>query len=208
MAIQEDTNRGMKSMERKNSNNSSSSDNGEPNAINPNDVLCGRGGLTNSHVGNKRFRYIVAEYQQVYLNARKNEKKEIARTIVARIHGNGGRFLRRTADSGVWSEVTYKKATEKTSQALREGLDVRHKTVRPEKLIHLTESDDSNPRKRARLVEGLVMESPNLLGMSGGEVPDLKEEEQPSLMAPTFDYFLTFLPKSHSEAECKHVEQI
>jgi hypothetical protein len=36
----------------------------------------------------------------------------------------GGRFLRRTND-GLWTEVGNKKATEKTSQALREGLDVR-----------------------------------------------------------------------------------
>lgn len=33
-----------------------------------------------------------------------------------------------------WVEVSDKKATEKTSQALREGLDVRNHTVRPRKL--------------------------------------------------------------------------
>merc|ERR1712241_1331538 len=85
------------------------------NAITPNDVLCGRGGLTNSHVGNKTFRKVVDEYQQEYLKARKKEKKEIAKRIVSRIHENGGRFLKKSSSSSdsdnntsVWSEVIEK----------------------------------------------------------------------------------------------------
>ena len=42
--------------------------------INRNDVLCGRGGLTNSHVGNKHFRCVVAEYQLQYLRAKKMKR--------------------------------------------------------------------------------------------------------------------------------------
>jgi len=99
------------------------------------------------------------------LNARKKEKKEIAIIIVTRINDSGGRFLKRSADSSVWSEVTEKKAIEKTSQALREGLDVRHKKVRPEKLIDYNSTMDvTNPRKRTKLVEGLVMDSPKING--------------------------------------------
>merc|ERR1712195_181331 len=100
--------------------------------INPNDVLCGRGGLTNSHVGNQSFRCVVAEYQLEYLTARKSEKKGIAQKIVARIKENGGQFLQRSVNnSDNWSISSDKRAVEKTSQALREGLDVKHKTVRP-----------------------------------------------------------------------------
>ena len=101
--------------------------------INPNDVLCGRGGLTNSHVGNQSFRCVVAEYQLEYLTARKSEKKGIAQKIVARIKENGGQFLQRSSanNSDAWSISSDKRAVEKTSQALREGLDVKHKTVRP-----------------------------------------------------------------------------
>lgn len=185
-----------------NSGSSSSSD-AVSNAIKPQDVLCGRGGLTNSHVGNKNFRKVVAEYQQEYLVAKKKEKKEIAKRIVNRIQHAGGRFLKRSADSHVWSEVTEKKALEKTSQALREGLDVRHKTVRPEKLFHQRDSDERNPRKRARLVEGLVMESPRLTGIpkagsgDSGDMPDLKDEmggagegDSPtSRFEPIFDFY-------------------
>ena len=66
-----------------NNENTNQSNNYENNMaaqeINSNDVLCGRGGLTNSHVGNKRFRDVVSEYQMEYLKSRKNDKKGIAR---------------------------------------------------------------------------------------------------------------------------------
>merc|ERR1719506_874215 len=161
--------------------------------ITPHDVLCGRGGLTNSHVGNKQFRKICSEYQLEYLQAKKNDKKTIALQVVVQIHAMGGRFLQQghhppqsssSSSSSVssssvgttwWVEVPSKKALEKTSQALREGLDVRNNTVRPAKLfidqnennahnnIEENTVDDirrrttTNPRKRARLVEGLVV---------------------------------------------------
>lgn len=157
--------------------------NNDSDSISPNDVLCGRGGLTNAHVGNKFFRKIVDEYQHEYLTARKSDKKLISNRIVERIRGNGGRFLKqekkqRRAVEGVpscdvWIEVPLKKALEKTSQALREGLDVRNGTVRPGKLYchkdditncsyeTMNNSNYStrqmNPRKRARLVKGFVV---------------------------------------------------
>lgn len=104
-------------------------------AVGPDDVLLGRGGATNSHSGNRKFRNIVAEHQQEYLKARKREKVGIARRIVAIVHNNGGRFLKRTDNAQNWIEVTEKRAQEKTSQALREGLDVRNNTIRPSKMI-------------------------------------------------------------------------
>eukprot|EP00529_Nitzschia_sp_RCC80_P028800 CAMPEP_0113452994 /NCGR_PEP_ID=MMETSP0014_2-20120614/7131_1 /TAXON_ID=2857 /ORGANISM="Nitzschia sp." /LENGTH=327 /DNA_ID=CAMNT_0000344379 /DNA_START=437 /DNA_END=1420 /DNA_ORIENTATION=- /assembly_acc=CAM_ASM_000159 len=153
--------------DRSNINNDSSR-----NKIGRHDVLCGRGGLTNQHIGNKNFRYIVAEYTNEYLRAKKKEKKEIAVRIVQRVHDIGGRFLTRCGPnhSDVWAEVTASRALEKSKQALREGLDVRHKTIRPEKHIHRRDSESSteedNPRKRARLVQGVVMESPTQSSMS------------------------------------------
>ncbi|MGK3738212.1 MAG: hypothetical protein ACI90V_005059 [Bacillariaceae sp.] len=174
------------------------------NAINPNDVLCGRGGLSNSH--NRHYRVLVGEYQKEYLNAKKKDKKKIAFKIFTSINDSGGRFLKRSADSLVWSEVTQKKAVEKTSQALREGLDVRHKTVRPEKLIdyNSTMMDVTNPRKRPKLVEGLVMDSPKRNGTIGvvGDVPDLIQDETPSAFTP----FFTF--GGVSEIECDNVHGI
>mmetsp|Transcript_1329 Transcript_1329/g.1663 ORF Transcript_1329/g.1663 Transcript_1329/m.1663 type:complete len:228 (-) Transcript_1329:159-842(-) len=92
------------------------------------DILCGRGGATNNHVGNKQFRAIVAEHQPEYLSAKKRDKAGIARRIVQVLRERGGRFLKKVEGEGPerWVDVGDKKATEKTSQALREGLDVRH----------------------------------------------------------------------------------
>lgn len=93
--------------------------------VNAYDVLCGRGGGTNSQIGNRRFRKLVQEFQPTYLLARRKEKPLLARTIVLIIRKRGGRFLRKDEDTGELFEVGDSKAEAKTSQALREGLDVR-----------------------------------------------------------------------------------
>ncbi|KAL3921714.1 MAG: hypothetical protein SGILL_002599 [Bacillariaceae sp.] len=96
-----------------------------PADVNSFDVLCGRGGGTNSQVGNRRFRKLVQEFQPIYLLARRKEKPLLARTIVLIIRKRGGRFLKKDEETGELYEVGDAKAEAKTSQALREGLDVR-----------------------------------------------------------------------------------
>jgi len=96
-----------------------------PADINSYDVLCGRGGGTNSQVGNRRFRKLVQEFQPTYLLARRKEKPLLARTIVLIIRKRAGRFLKKDDETGELYEVGDSKAEAKTSQALREGLDVR-----------------------------------------------------------------------------------
>jgi hypothetical protein len=96
-----------------------------PADVNSYDVLCGRGGGTNSQVGNRRFRKLVQEFQPIYLLARRKEKPLLARTIVLIIRKRGGRFLKKDEETGELYEVGDAKAEAKTSQALREGLDVR-----------------------------------------------------------------------------------
>lgn len=93
--------------------------------VNPYDVLCGRGGGTNSQVGNRRFRQLVQDFQPTYLMAKRKEKPLLARTIVLIIRKRGGRFLKKNEETGELYEVGDIKAEAKTSQALREGLDVR-----------------------------------------------------------------------------------
>eukprot|EP00978_Attheya_sp_CCMP212_P008904 scaffold21003_cov59-Attheya_sp.AAC.2 len=99
--------------------------------VSPTDVLCGRGGGTNNHAGNKYFRILVSRYRPDYVIAKKAQKSQIARRIVEEIRsraaenpcgGRGGRFLKRNIGSNTWYDIGNKRATEKTSQALREGL--------------------------------------------------------------------------------------
>jgi hypothetical protein len=93
------------------------------------DVLCGRGGGTNAYVGNIRFRAVVAQHQPRYLVCRRADKEVIAAEIVQIIHQRGGRFLSKN-EAGQWEEVTEKKAINKASQALREGMNVRGGTLK------------------------------------------------------------------------------
>ena len=60
-----------------------------------NDVLCGRGGGTNSQMGNRRFRALVRDFQPTYLMAKRREKPLMARSVVLIVRHRGGRFLRR-----------------------------------------------------------------------------------------------------------------
>ncbi|KAL3923878.1 MAG: hypothetical protein SGILL_001388 [Bacillariaceae sp.] len=86
------------------------------------DILCGRGGLTNHHQGNKRFRDVVALHRPDYVRAPKVQKPSVARVIVRAIRNGDppGRFLRKDEKTGKWIDIGDKKAAEKTSQALRE----------------------------------------------------------------------------------------
>jgi hypothetical protein len=95
--------------------------------ISENDVLFGRGGGTNRHVGNIYFRDLVSEHQPAYVQARKRDKTRIAKSIVAQVRNRNGRFLRK--ENGKWIDVGDKKAAEKTSQALREGLSGRMREI-------------------------------------------------------------------------------
>lgn len=94
----------------------------------PHDVLCGRGGGINAHIGNVAFRELVKRDKERYnLESNKVKKAQISQEIVDQVKAEGGRFLRRDDDSSYyghqswWLEIDDLKALAKTSQALREG---------------------------------------------------------------------------------------
>lgn len=106
---------------------SSAASNGDMSKISRNDVLCGRGGLTNHHPGNIFFRQLVRQRQEMYLRASKRDKASVAKSIVETIRNLDppGRFLKKKNEASkgagsVWCEIGNRKAREKTSQALRE----------------------------------------------------------------------------------------
>ena len=61
----------------------------------PNDILLGRGGGTNQHSGNVKFRKLVATHKLRYLAATKADKPSVARDVVRewRSMDPPGRFL-------------------------------------------------------------------------------------------------------------------
>lgn len=87
-----------------------------------NDVISGRGGRTNLHEGNIRFRNFINQLRPKYKAARKTSKPFISLRVVNYIRSLDppGRFLTQDKKSGLWIEIGDKKAREKVSQAMRD----------------------------------------------------------------------------------------
>ena len=91
---------------------------------NENDVLLGRGGRSNHHAGNKRYREEVKNLRSWYLsNTDKDEKTRISQSLVDLVHAYEGRFLEEDKEVGGWYVVPNIVARRKASQALREDDD-------------------------------------------------------------------------------------
>lgn len=116
----------------------------------PHDVLLGRGGGTNNHIGNKNFRDLVSRHKMKYLACSKVDKPKVAREVVSiwRRLDPPGRFLQRKDetkkgpgsirdDDVVWTEVDDQEARKKASQCLRE----RTPDIQPY-IAHLRKQDD------------------------------------------------------------------
>lgn len=113
-----------------------------------NDVLCGRGGGTNSQMGNRRFRALVRDFQPTYLMAKRREKPKMARSVVLIVRNRSGRFLRRDDSDGRLYEVGDDKAEAKTCQALREGLDVRATKTAANTLMGTSGGGEPNKKRK------------------------------------------------------------
>jgi hypothetical protein len=86
------------------------------------DVLLGRGGRSNHHPGNKRYREEVKNLHKWYLGIEdKDEKTDLSQCLVDYVHSYEGRFLEK--DSNGWFLVPNIVARRKASQALREDND-------------------------------------------------------------------------------------
>jgi hypothetical protein len=84
------------------------------------DVLCGRGGLINKHPGNVVYRKVVDYNKPYYQRVHKKHRILVSQSIVQSILNFGGRFLTLGTKNKTWMEIGYKRAVQKTSQALRE----------------------------------------------------------------------------------------
>ena len=90
--------------------------------VHPDDVLCGRGGRSNHHVGNKRYRLVVAKMKYMYQKcSAKTMKTDLSRAIVKHCSSYGARFLKLDESNGKYYILSKDEARKKTSQALREA---------------------------------------------------------------------------------------
>jgi hypothetical protein len=87
------------------------------------DVLSGRGGKSNHHIGNKVFRHLITEMRPAYHSSKtRSEKAMITESLIQKVHRMGGRFLIQNKGrlEPHWSIMTKIEVRRKTSQALRE----------------------------------------------------------------------------------------
>ena len=88
------------------------------------DVLCGRGGFINKHTGNILYRKVVDYNKTIYKQVPKRHRILVSQSIVQTIEKHGGRFLQSVGGQGqknqVWKCIQFRRAVQKTSQALRE----------------------------------------------------------------------------------------
>ena len=90
------------------------------------DVLCGRGGRSNHHPGNKRYRYVISDMKTSYKKTEaKSNKTDLSRAIVEHVCQYGGRFIKKEQMTGRYYVLTRGEARKKTSQALRENKDLK-----------------------------------------------------------------------------------
>jgi len=138
----------------------------------PHDVLLGRGGGTNNHIGNKNFRDLVTRNKMRYLACSKVDKPKVARDVVNiwKKLEPPGRFLQRKDETirgpgsvrdedVVWIEVDDQEARKKASQCLRE----RTPDVQP--ILAQLREDDRHPSDAISLADRAI------LSRSGGNHP-------------------------------------
>ena len=94
--------------------------------IQADDILCGRGGRSNNHIGNKRYRQVVNDFRIMYQRTEtKTVKTDLSRAIVEHCCAYGARFLKSESATGRYFVLTKAEARKKTSQALRETKDLK-----------------------------------------------------------------------------------
>jgi hypothetical protein len=90
------------------------------------DVLCGRGGKSNHHPGNKRYRQVVSEMKASYRHIEaKTAKTDLSKAIVDHVFGYGGRFIKVDKATDRFYVLTPAESRKKTSQALRETKELK-----------------------------------------------------------------------------------
>ena len=94
--------------------------------VKDNDILCGRGGKSNHHPGNKKYRLVISRMKMNYRKiGSKILKTDLSRAIVEHVYGYGGRFLKYDKESSKYAVLSPAESRKKTSQALREMKEVK-----------------------------------------------------------------------------------
>ena len=97
---------------------------------NSNDVLMGRGGTNNKHVGNENFRILAQRRSIQYASSSKQNKTQIHASLLLDVFNMRppGRFIRKDRKSKEWIKVDIHEAFEKASRTLRDAVSQSYTT--------------------------------------------------------------------------------
>ncbi len=113
-----------------------------------NDVLLGRGGNNNKHVGNAQLRSLARSRVAKYSRASKKDKSKISREMVSIVRelNPPGRFLKRHQFSEEWEDVGDDVAREKASQALRDAVSQKDSgdDIQDKEILEKSAIDEGN----------------------------------------------------------------
>jgi hypothetical protein len=128
------------------------------------DVLMGRGGLTNQHVGNMWFRDLIAHYRKAYCTVAKGQKRQLADNLRNFVRTCAGRFLECDKIDKNWYECGDERAVLKIGQALREGTAVAIRKLLGKSDHSTTDGDDDDDEE----------------GRTADDSDDVKQDEKKS----------------------------
>lgn len=104
--------------------------------------------------------------QELYVSCSKRKKMAISKSIVEAIRSQNppGRFLERSQETNLWSDIGDRKATEKTSQALRDGAASLRKKLSAElgdpEFMSAVFDDKKTPKEKGKEAEVRILWHP------------------------------------------------
>ena len=152
----------------------------------PNDVLCGRGGMTNQHVGNAHWRSLVAANRRLYIKLPKKQKMLVAESIVKAVRSQDppGRFLKLDHQTKVWTDIGDRKAAAKTSQALREGAPKLRGKMIAEETASIASSLPYSESDAASVMSSSVASVADLMAAGQNQAPQVVTNAAVAQAAP------------------------
>lgn len=112
-----------------------------------NDVLMGRGGKSNHHPGNMKYRQEIERVQEDYKKTDdKDEKTRISEELVTHVQSYGGNFLEK--DDIGWYIIDDVVARRKVSQALREDKDPEKRRAKRQRFLAKRAKLEEEARKK------------------------------------------------------------
>ena len=136
-------------------------------ALEPNDVVVGRGSNKLRHPGNARYHKLVEEFSGKYDRATQFDKRVISEMVVHRVRAYGGRFLKKDGKGG-FAEIANEEARSKVSHAFRNRRLLVPSNSKPPKTTTHSPLPSSYPKSNREEMEPIAIGQASVLSVMAG----------------------------------------